>query len=404
VLFSDRLYCNYIVSLCTSVLWFALQQSIAESCLMELRNRQLNSGTKRQPNDGLFGDMFTIVGQQSGPVSKKFGIVPSSTVGILSDSGIDARARSHAVNELKIVIEDTQNIQLVVPHLDDLIEFVSGLLKDEDFKVRSEAIDVFAALVQKLPKRVLASKVELFVQKLCQHLGDTNGLVRESVAKTFTQMMHVVSSALVLDLLCGAGLCHRTDRVRQETINLVIIALLTFPSSDFDLPHVAKTVAIALIDERRPVRQAALECYAVLAQALGPSRRSLLMVNVSDIEARHGGNTGLTDAVNARLSNRQLPTKDSSGLVKYAAYLNRFSGASTPTPDVEWILSATSGLGPSTKSSVFDGGLSSRSCVTVSNASDESQSHFNSSRFRQSARYGLSRLPWDSEVPTSAFV
>ena len=268
----------------------------------------------------------------------------------------------------------------------------------DSFKVSSAAIDVFAALVRKLPKKVTASDAESLVMILCRHLGNTNGYVRESTSKIFTQLMHISSSASVLDSLCAVGLSHRNARVRQETVNLVIIALLTFHNSDFDLSHIAKTVAVALIDERRPVRQAALECYAVLAQALGPSKRSTLMVSVSEMEARNGGGTDLTAAVNARLNNRQLPKQDSSGGVEYATYLNRFCGTTTPTADIEWILSASAGHGSSAKSSA-DGGMSSRissrSCGT--SAQDESQP-FGSSRLRRSARRGLSRLPWDSEV------
>jgi len=364
----------------------------------------VNNGTKRQPYDNEpFGDSFTIVGQQSVPVGssqvKKFGIVPNSIVSILSDSGSDLRARAHAVGELKMLIDDPQNSYLVVPHFDGFIEFVGQLLDDANFKVSSAAIDVLAALVQRLPKKVIASKTDSLVTLLCRRLGDAK---RESVTKIFMQLMHIASSSSVLDSLCAIGISHRNTRVRQETINLVIIALLTFPSSDFNLPHLAKTVAISLIDERRSVRQAALECYAVLAQALGPSRRSILMANVSVVEARSGGGSDLTDAVNARLSNRQLPKQDSSGVVQYVTYVNGNCDKSMRTADIEWILSATAGNGSSAKSLVSDSGMSARmsgrSCG--SNSQDDAQP-FASSRLRQSARRGLFKLPLYSEVISS---
>ena len=361
----------------------------------------VNSGMRRQPNDVPFGDLFTVVGQQSVPAgsmsAKKFGIVPSSIVSTLSEGDDDFRARTRALDELKILIEDTRDIHLLVPHVDGLVEFVGHSLDDINFKVASAAIDVFAALVRRLPKTVVASKAESLVAKLCRRLGDTNDSVRESIAKIFTQLMHVVSCSSVIDSLCTVGLSHRNARIRQETINLMIVALLTFPSSDFDLPRIAKTAAVSLIDERRPVRQAALDCYAVLAQALGPSKRQLLMGNVFEVEARNGGGTDLTAAVNARLNNRQLPKQDSSGLVQYATYLNRGYGMSTPTADVEWILSASAGHGSSAKSSASDG-MSSQ--MSMRSAADESQP-FGSARLRRSARRGLAKLPWDSEVRTA---
>jgi len=359
-------------------------------------------GTKRQPSDELLGD-FTIFGQQSVPVglsqAKKFGIIPSNIVGILSDGSCDFRARTRAVDELKLLIEDPHNVQLVVPHFDGFIEFVGELLDDDNFKVSSAAIDLFAALVKRLPKKTVALKAESLVVMLCRRLDGKNSFIHESVMKIFTHLMHVASSASVVDSLCAVGLSHRNERVRQETINLVIIALLTFPSSDFDLPHVAKTVAISLIDEKPPVRQAALECCAVLAQALGPSKRSLLMASVSEVELRNGGGSDLTAAVNARLDNRQLPKQDSSGVLKYAVYVNRVTGTSVPTADVQWILSASGGCGYSAKSSISDGGVSSRiSARSDSSIMRDETQPFAYSRLRRSARYGFNRLPWDSEV------
>jgi len=356
----------------------------------------VNNGSKRQPSDGPIGNLFTVVGSSQ---SKEFGIVPSSLVSILADGGDDSHTRTQAVDELKVLIEDSHSIHLAVPHFDDLVEFVGHLLDDDSFRVCSSAIDVFSALVRRLPKKVVASNAESLVLKLYRHLSNVNGYVRESVTRIFTQLMRIASASSVLDNLCAVGLTHRNARVRQETVNLVIIALLTFPSSDFNLERITKTVAIALIDGKRPVRQAALECYAVLAQALGPSKRSTLMHSVSEVEARNGGGTALTDAVNARLNNRKLPKQMSTGLVEYVTHVNNSHGASTPTPDIEWILSASVGYGSSAKSSASDSGMSSRMSTRsqVLSQSGEAQS-FGQSRLRRSARRGFARLPWDSEV------
>jgi len=362
----------------------------------------VNIGSKKQPSDGPLGNLFTVVGSSQ---AKQFGIVPSSLVSILSDSSDDSRARTEAADELKVLIEDSQSIHLAVPHFDDLVEFISQLLEDDNFKICSAAIDTFSALVRRLPKKVVACKAESLVLKLHRHLGNANVYVRESVTRIFTQLMRIASSSSVLDSLCSIGLPHRNARVRQETVNLVIIALLTFPSSDFNLEHLTKTVGIALIDGKRPVRQAALECFAVLAQALGPSKRYTLMHSVSEVEARNGGGTAVTDAVNARLSNRKLPKQQSSGLVEYATHINNHHGTSNPTPDIAWILSASLGYGSSAKSSVSDGGMSSRMSARSdgSNLPGESQP-FGSSRLRRSARHNFARLPWDIEVNRQKFI
>jgi len=357
----------------------------------------VNSGMRKQPVDDPSNDLFTVVGQQSVAFGlsreKKFGIVPSSIFSTLSDDNSELRARAHAAEELKLLVENCRDVHLVEPHFDDFVEFLGDLLDDHNSKVSTAVVDVISALVQQMSKELLSSKAKLLVTKLCRRLGDTNGVVRVSVTKTFTHLMRVASAATVLDSLCTAGISHRNARVRQETLNLAIIALLTFPSSDFDLPRVAKTVAVALIDGRRPVRQAALECYAVLAQAMGPSKRSFLMDNVSGVALQYGIGHELMDAVIARLSNRQLPKHNSSGLIEYVALLNRCGGTATPTPDLEWILSASSGHG---SSAVSDGSASSRRSSQSSTPGDFQP--FEASRLRRSGRRGFARLPWDSEV------
>jgi hypothetical protein len=59
-------------------------------------------------------------------------------------------------------------------------------------------------------------------------------------------------------------------------LNIVVFALLTFPSYEFDLKNIAATIVPTLVDPKRRVRQASQECVAILAAFMGPTKVSEL--------------------------------------------------------------------------------------------------------------------------------
>ena len=64
--------------------------------------------------------------------------------------------------------------------------------------------------------------------------------------------------------------------VREDVLNIVVFALLTFPSYEFDLKNIAATIVPTLVDPKRRVRQASQECVAILAAFMGPTKVSKL--------------------------------------------------------------------------------------------------------------------------------
>jgi hypothetical protein len=119
------------------------------------------------------------------------------------------------------------------------------------------------------------------------------------------------------------------------------------------------------------------------------------------------GVTGLRNAVNARLVNKQLPKQNIDGLVEYATCASQTQNG-VMTADIAWILSASAGhsssataakprmyvdvdVGPS------DIGLGqSAPCSPGSNSFTDLGNL--SARLRRSSRRSLSRLPWDNKV------
>ena len=60
--------------------------------------------------------------------------------------------------------------------------------------------------------------------------------------------------------------------MREDGINVVIFALLTFPSTEFELENLVNNIAPHVTDQKKRVRQASMECLALLAQCLGPGK------------------------------------------------------------------------------------------------------------------------------------
>ena len=60
--------------------------------------------------------------------------------------------------------------------------------------------------------------------------------------------------------------------MREDGINVVIFALLTFPSTEFELENLVNNIAPHVTDQKKRVRQASMECIALLAQCLGPGK------------------------------------------------------------------------------------------------------------------------------------
>ena len=113
-----------------------------------------------------------------------------------------------------------------------------------------------------------------------------------------------------------------------------------------------------LVDPKRRVRQASQECVAILAAFMGPTKAAPLIRSIELLESHFERGSGVLNAVQARLSRRQLPRITQDGLVEYSLQvpcsasisLQRSRGTSrrgrSESPvhakkygaDIEWIL------------------------------------------------------------------
>lgn len=316
----------------------------------------------------------------------EYGFVPLSVLAKLRDQS-NWRVRAQGIEELKTLMRQLSDITPVLPHLGSLFGLLLDFLDDVNFKITVTSLQIFGLLVSKLGPNVRPFLKPLGAA-LTNKLGDNKIVIRQENMKVLMQLMQILSPKAVLNVLTSS-LQHRNSRVREETVNVVIAALLTFPSSDFDLPELTRAIAPALVDSKRRVRQAALEAFAVIAQAMGPGRLQPVVSAVDAVELTLGGD-GVMAAIQARLARRQLPRMNDDGLVEYAIPVPssgtvRGQNKSPRGADIEWVLAGTTGSG----SADVNSARSTPGFNDSMNNSGPSPRRFFSA--------GKNRLPWEGE-------
>ena len=271
----------------------------------------------------------------------EFGIIPSHVMKQIGDQE-NFKLRAQGVEELKSIMRELQTGDVMgnlMPHMLPFISFLNNLLDDSNFKITTVTLEILNILVEKLGQNV-KQFLKPLSSTLAKRMGDNKIVVRQAVMRVAIKMMQSYQPKPVLAVIFE-HVHHKNSRVRLDTVNIIIAALLTFPSYDFDLPRICQVIAPALCDSKRQVRHASLECFAVIAQAMGQGRLQPLVHAVDGVELSAEGE-GVMAAVQARLARRQLPKLNHEGLVEYA--INPPSSASSRASthsqgaDIDWIM------------------------------------------------------------------
>lgn len=203
----------------------------------------------------------------------EFGVFPQQLIVQINRVEDGYKLRAPAVESLRTILLSLSKHEIshnMGSHMLSFIDFLDSLMDDANFKITTIALDILCILVGKLQQ-----DVQLFLKPLvltlARRLSNNKIVIRQGVMRVTMKLMHNASPKLVLCVMLE-NLRHKASRVRQEMINIVIAALLLFPSDEFDLCALCKEIVPLLIDPKRTVRRAALECVAVIAQEMGQGR------------------------------------------------------------------------------------------------------------------------------------
>ncbi len=228
----------------------------------------------------------------------EFGIVKPDVMIKLTNRD-DWQLRLHGIEDLKTDVTQLHDVSNLKPDLVDFISFLCRFLTDEvNFKITMSTLEILVVLIKKLGA-LSGQYVEPLSAALSHRLGDSKIVIRQLNSRAFKELMYTATPMPVLEQILPC-LKHRNSRVREETINIIISALLTFPTTDFDFTTLCDTIAPCLADPKRRVRQSSLEVFAVLAQLMGVNNLKPLIRAIEMLEPDFG--EGPMIAIKARVA------------------------------------------------------------------------------------------------------
>ncbi|XP_019850510.1 PREDICTED: crescerin-1-like [Amphimedon queenslandica] len=315
----------------------------------------------------------------SPPPSLYLGLFPQRIVADIRDQS-SVETRKAAINSIHGTLRDTKDKAILVESLQEIVSLVTPSLNDGNFKIVLTTLQLVDDLVSKTGSAILP-----FLPMLLSHYLDKVGthkyMVKQTGMKVLLHLMTVLSPSPVINEIINFGSRHKQGKVREETLNIVIASLLTFPSSEFSLASLVEQVTPLLIDTKQTVRQACLEACAVLADRLGREQMHILLTAVLSLQRimTNTNTENLHVAFQSRLSRKKLPHLNEDGLVNHV--VNVSNGRAAPGgdrqltgADVNWILDGKS-----------------------STLSANSRSQSTSGPLKSAGK----KLPWDSEPAKS---
>ncbi|KAJ0062686.1 hypothetical protein NL108_004307, partial [Boleophthalmus pectinirostris] len=245
--------------------------------------------------------------------------------------------RTNGVEKLKQILSEVDILSIPSDSIEEFIHFLSRLLDDSNFKVLYGTLQVLNLLIQQLDNR-LNKHFQQIIHVALKALGDTRTITRNEYMNVFRQLMKVIAPQQILDLVIG-NLKHKNSRIREDVLNIITVALLTYPRKNFNIPKLCHEVAPYLADGKRKVRLAALELFAVFDHCLDTGKKQPLIKAVDMVELNEDAE-GLMAAVQARRARRFLPKLSPEGIVEYALIVpkpgQRSSGQTGA--DLDWVM------------------------------------------------------------------
>ena len=272
-------------------------------------------------------------------------LVPPSVMTQLKDKS-NWSNRLSAANEIERILKQPSTA-ITNDNLTFVVELILTSMSDSQSKVSQKGLQVMVQLVSIVGKRILPFLPAL-TAKILVKMGSNKGDLKKFGMALFNVLMEAVGPAKVIVEVSSCGLTHKTSRVREEAVNVMILALLHRQNSGMHLPSVARELVVYMADAKPKVRQAAFEAMALLTSKLDDIEFNQVVALVGDVHTRHklqhSSDLCLMDAYYARLERHSIPTLDEHGMVQYSVMPVSSDGAVSQTTsqhtgaDVDWIV------------------------------------------------------------------
>ncbi|CAK9804588.1 TOG array regulator of axonemal microtubules protein 1 [Anthophora plagiata] len=246
----------------------------------------------------------------------------------------DWRARVRGLERVASALRTSSALITIEPRLGSLLHAVLGC--ERSCRVAAAGLAVVKVVIAGVSEEALRKRLPQLAWGLARQGGPTAAQLARIA------MLRLRPALLLEQLLQPQCLNARNARTRENTLQLLIFSLVTFPSTEFKVDTVANKVAKMVRDRRRRVRQAALDTLAVLAQIY--ESEEVLAAGKRASEGHHDGEA-MMSAIRARLSRKSLPLVSADGLVMYGLQISPTVQIATG-PDVDWIVAGSGSVSP----------------------------------------------------------
>ncbi|KAJ3358058.1 hypothetical protein GGF32_000760 [Allomyces javanicus] len=258
------------------------------------------------------------------PDALVYGLLPRRAVGQL-EHDTDWRVRSSAIDQVCAALAPDvlrDRVPALLPHVAPLLAFLGARLLDAHFKVVLTALQCLSAVVAALGPAVKPDLRTLLPVLLTQ-LGDSKSVLKQAVFRILVHLMTAVSPSAVLAVAMHF-LNHDHPKIKEETVNVAILAMLKFPAAELDVSALVADLLPALRDPKPKVKYVAIEALAVLAARTSLDRVVKCLVN-------YDADDETLCILRARAANTMLPTLAPDG-VTVEHLINLRSATSSPVP------------------------------------------------------------------------
>ncbi len=272
-------------------------------------------------------------------------LVPPSVMRQLKDKS-NWSNRLLAANEIERILKQPSTA-ITNDKLKVVVDLIMTSVGDSQFKVSQKGLQVMVQLVSIIGKRIVPF-LPILTPKILVKMSSTKGDLKKRGMALFQTLVEVVGPNKVAYEVCSCGIIHKTSRVREESINVIILSLLLSGSSRMHYPAVARDLVVCMADTKPKVRQAAFEAIALLTSKLDENEFEEVVALVADVHSRYAtqqpSNITLMDAYYARLERHVLPSLNEQGLVQYSVIPVGSDGSVSANnshyvgADVDWIV------------------------------------------------------------------
>ncbi|MEW5315874.1 MAG: hypothetical protein WDW38_007274 [Sanguina aurantia] len=238
----------------------------------------------------------------------EFGFVPHHVVVDLQDIG-NWKSRAAAIDTLQRTLQDVLDKSQILAGLPLFTAFLVTLVADPNFKIALSSMQIMDLLACKVGSDI-EPQLRHIVPALLEKFTDSKVLVRKEAVKVLRRLMAASSPKRVFDL-AALGVGHASWRVREEVLNLGIMAMLQHDRTSLDPGRLFKTVLAGLSDPKERLRLVALEAMAVLSRLLGA-------YDFGSLCTRFTAGDDVRAAVAGRCAgNPSLPSVSADGLIEH---------------------------------------------------------------------------------------